>query len=332
MLNIDILSRFIKNNRLIEKEDRVVLGVSGGADSVCLLHTLCKLQKALEIRLFVVHINHGIRGKEASRDENYVKELCKKLDVEFFSFHYNIPKMASMLKISEEEAGRKARYEAFENIATDISKTEGIDISKLKIAVAHNKNDNAETMLHNLSRGSGISGLKGISVKNGRIIRPLLIFTRAEIEEYLHENKIEYMTDSTNLENEYTRNVLRNEVFPILTKYVNSNVINNFYKTSTVAAEADEYFEDSAKKFCEKNLKAEGNKGYTLKRNELIEHPHILGTYIIRYALKELLKEKKLGIKDIGMVHIEDVWQLAHGENGKKLDLKYDIKVYNDYK
>ena len=139
MLNIDILSRFIKNNRLIEKEDRVILGVSGGADSVCLLHTLCKLQKALEIRLFVVHINHGIRGKEASRDENYVKELCKKLDVEFFSVHYNIPKMASMLKISEEEAGRKARYEAFENIATDISKTEGVDISKVKIAIAHNK-------------------------------------------------------------------------------------------------------------------------------------------------------------------------------------------------
>ena len=332
MLNIDILSRFIENNKLIEKEDRVVLGVSGGADSVCLLHTLCKLQKALEIRLFVVHINHGIRGKEASRDENYVKELCNKLDVEFFSVHYNIPKMASMLKISEEEAGRKARYEAFENIATDISKTEGVDISKVKIAIAHNKNDNAETMLHNLSRGSGISGLKGILAKNGRIIRPLLIFTRAEIEEYLNENKIEYMTDSTNLENEYTRNVLRNEVFPILTKYVNSNVINNFYKTSTVAAEADEYFEDSAKKFCEKNLKAEGNRGYTLNRNELIEHPHILGTYIIRYALKELLKEKKLGIKDIGMVHIEDVWQLAHGENGKKLDLKYDIKVYNDYK
>ena len=332
MLNIDILSRFIENNKLIEKEDRVVLGVSGGADSVCLLHTLCKLQKALEIRLFVVHINHGIRGKEASRDENYVKELCKKLDVEFFSFHYNIPKMASMLKISEEEAGRKARYEAFENIATDISKTEGVDISKVKIAVAHNKNDNAETMLHNLSRGSGISGLKGILAKNGRIIRPLLIFTRAEIEEYLNENKIEYMTDSTNLENEYTRNVLRNEVFPILTKYVNSNVVNNFYKTSTVAAEADEYFEDSAKKFCEQNLKAEGSRGYTLKRNELIKHPHILGTYIIRYALKELLREKKLGIKDIGMVHIEDVWQLAHGENGKKLDLKYDIKVYNDYK
>lgn len=292
MLNIDILSRFIENNKLIEKEDRVVLGVSGGADSVCLLHTLSELQKALEIRLFVVHINHGIRGKEASRDENYVKELCKKLDVEFFSFHYNIPKMAAMLKISEEEAGRKARYEAFENIATDISKTEGVDISKVKIAVAHNKNDNAETMLHNLSRGSGISGLKGISVKNGRIIRPLLIFTRAEIEEYLNENKIEYMTDSTNLENEYTRNVLRNEVFPILTKYVNSNVVNNFYKTSTVAAEADEYFEDSAKKFCENNLKVEGNKGYTLKRNELIKHPHILGTYIIRYALKELLREK----------------------------------------
>ena len=209
MLNIDTLSHFIKDNNLIEKGDRIVLGVSGGADSICLLHILNELKKALEIRLFVVHINHGIRGEEASRDENYVREFCKKLNVEFFSFHYNIPKVADMLKISEEEAGRKARYESFENVSKDISKIEKIDISKIKIAVAHNKNDTAETMLHNLTRGSGISGLKGILAKNGRIIRPLLSFTRDEIEEYLDKNKIKYMTDSTNLENEYTRNILR---------------------------------------------------------------------------------------------------------------------------
>ena len=190
MLDTDALSHFIEENQLIKKGDRIVLGVSGGADSICLLNILSCIQKALEIRLFVVHINHGIRGEEASRDENYVREFCKKLNVEFFSFHYSIPKVADMLKISEEEAGRKARYESFENVSKDISKIEKIDISKIKIAVAHNKNDTAETVLHNLTRGSGISGLKGISVKNGRIIRPLLIFTRAEIEEYLHENKI----------------------------------------------------------------------------------------------------------------------------------------------
>lgn len=331
MLNIDTLSHFIRDNNLIEKEDRIVLGVSGGADSICLLHTLNELKKALEIRLFVVHINHGIRGEEASRDENYVREFCKKLNVEFFSFHYSIPKVADMLKISEEEAGRKARYESFENVSKDISKIEKIDISKIKIAVAHNKNDTAETVLHNLTRGSGISGLKGILAKNGRIIRPLLSFTRDEIEEYLDKNKIKYMTDSTNLENEYTRNILRNKVFPILAKHVNNNVINNFYKSAIVANEADRYFEDSAQKFCEKNLKNTNKSGYRLNKSKLMKNPHILGTYIIRYALKEILKDKNSGIKDIGMVHIEDIWQLAKGETGKRLDLKYDIRVYNDY-
>ena len=177
MLDIDTFSHFIEDNNLIEKKDRIVLGVSGGADSICLLHTLSRIQKALEIRLFVVHINHGIRGEEASRDENYVKKFCEKLDICFFSFHYDIP--------------RKMRYESFESVSKDIAIKEDLDFNKIKVAVAHNKNDNAETILHNLSRGSGISGLKGILVRNKNIIRPLLAFSRDEIEDYLKRNSIE---------------------------------------------------------------------------------------------------------------------------------------------
>ena len=120
MLDIDTFSHFIEDNNLIEKKDRIVLGVSGGADSICLLHTLSRIQKALEIRLFVVHINHGIRGEEAIRDENYVKKFCEKLDICFFSFHYDIPRIAKDLKLSEEEAGRKMRYDSFENVSKDI--------------------------------------------------------------------------------------------------------------------------------------------------------------------------------------------------------------------
>ena len=331
MLDIDTFSHFIEDNNLIEKKDRIVLGVSGGADSICLLHTLSRIQKALEIRLFVVHINHGIRGEEASRDENYVKKFCEKLDICFFSFHYDIPRIAKDLKLSEEEAGRKLRYESFENVSKDIAIKEGLDFNKIKVAVAHNKNDNAETILHNLSRGSGISGLKGILVRNKNIIRPLLAFSRDEIEDYLKRNSIEYMTDSTNLENDYTRNILRNEVFPILEKNVNSNVINNFYKSSKIAAEADEFFESSAIKFCENNLKIKGEDEFLLDKEALLNESHIISTYIIRYTLRKVLKSKSLGIKDIGMVHIEDIWNLAKSENGKKLDLKYGIKVYNEY-
>ena len=315
MLDIDTFSHFIEDNNLIEKKDRIVLGVSGGADSICLLHTLSRIQKALEIRLFVVHINHGIRGEEASRDENYVKKFCEKLDIYFFSFHYDIPRIAKDLKLSEEEAGRKMRYESFESVSKDIAIKENLDFNKIKVAVAHNKNDNAETVLHNLSRGSGVSGLKGILVRNKNIIR----------------HSIDYMTDSTNLENDYTRNILRNEVFPILEKSVNGNVINNFYKSSKIVAEADEFFENSAIKFCEKNLKIKGKDEFLLDKEALLNEPHIISTYIIRCTLRKVLKSKELGIKDIGMVHIEDIWNLAKSENGKKLDLKYGIKVYNEY-
>ena len=331
MLDTDALSHFIEENQLIKKGDRIVLGVSGGADSICLLHILSCIQKALEIRLFVVHINHGIRGEEAKRDEDFVRDFCKRLNVEFFAFHYDIKKMAREQKISEEEAGRKARYSTFDTVAKKIIQKEGVDAQNVKIAIAHNKDDNAETILHNLSRGSGISGLKGILAQNGNIIRPLLCFSRQEIEEYLSKNNIEYMTDSTNLENEYTRNILRNEVFPILKNNVNSNVINNFYKTSNIVAEADEYFENLAIKFCEKNLKNTGDGVFLLNKKELLKKEHILATYIIRYSLREILKQKNHGIKDIAMVHIEDIWNLAKLENGKKLDLKYSLKVYNEY-
>ena len=331
MLSLETLSYFIQNNDLIKKEDRIVIGVSGGADSICMLHTLNALQKALEIRLFVVHINHGIRGVEAKRDEDFVKEFCESLNVEFFKFEYDIPKMAKVLKISEEEAGRKARYEAFYKIAQDISKREKLDIADIKIAIAHNKNDNGETVLHNLCRGSGISGLKGILPKSGNIIRPLIGFSREEIEEYLKINNIPYKTDSTNLENEYTRNILRNEVFPILKKSVNSNVINNICKSSKLLTEADEYFENIAKSFCKEHL-IYSEDSFLLDKESLLSLPHIVAGYVIRYSLREILKEYGLGIKDIGMVHIDDVLNLVKSENGKKIDLKYSIKVYNEYR
>lgn len=330
MLNLETCDRFIKENELIKKEDMIVLGVSGGADSISLLHILSALREALEIRLFVVHINHGIRGEEAKRDEEFVREFCVKSNVECFRFHYNIPQMVQTMRISEEEAGRKARYEAFYKTAEDIASREKINISQIKIAIAHNKNDNAETILHNLSRGSGISGLKGIPAKSGGLIRPLIGFDRNEIEEYLEKNKIPYVTDSTNLENNYTRNILRNNIFPILKEEVNNNVINNFYKSSRVIAEADEYFEETAKNICVKNLQKTAEGDFILNKEVL--KPHIIATYIIRHTLREILKTDGFGIKDIGMIHIEDVLNLAQSENGKKIDLKYSIKVYNEYR
>lgn len=332
MLNLETLSYFIKSNALIKREDSIVIGVSGGADSICLLHILNELKKALEIRLFVVHINHGIRGEEAFRDENFVKEFCEKLNVKFFKFQYDIPKMSRDMKISEEEAGRKARYDSFYKVAEEITNREACDIKNIKIAVAHNKNDNGETVLHNLSRGSGIAGLRGIAAKSGMLIRPLIAFTRDEIEEYLKTNNVPYKTDSTNSKNDYTRNILRNEVFPILKNNVNSNVIDNIYKSSRLISEADEYFENIARKFCKDNLSVRDEFSFALNKEKLLLLSHIEASYVIRYCLREILKEYGFGIKDIGMIHIEDVLNLSKSENGKKIDLKYSIKVYNEYR
>ena len=166
---------FVNENRLFEYGDKVILGVSGGADSVCMLHMLCGLKEQLGITLQVVHVNHGIRGEEAHRDEIFVKELCKKLDVPCKVYHLDIPAMAKKKKMSEEEAGRQARYEIFENLATETGAQ--------KIAVAHNLNDNSETVLFHLFRGSGLKGLMGIPVKRDKIVRPILCLSRQEIED-----------------------------------------------------------------------------------------------------------------------------------------------------
>ena len=158
--------KFIKENKILQYGDSVILGVSGGADSICMLHTLCKLKKTLNLTLRVVHVNHGIRGKAAQDDEMFVKKTCDDLGIEFLAFHINVPDIVEKTGMTEEEAGRKERYQIFQSVL----ETYHAD----KIAVAHNLNDNSETILFNLFRGTGIKGLSGIPVKRGDIVRPLL--------------------------------------------------------------------------------------------------------------------------------------------------------------
>ena len=196
----------VQENNMLSTGDMVLLGVSGGADSVCLLCVLKELFEGLDIT--VLHLHHGIRGAEADRDAEFVRELCKKHGAEFILVKRDIPAFAKERGLSEEEAGRIARYEEFEKAA----KERGIT----KIAVAHNMNDAAETFIHNLCRGTGLAGLIGIAPVSGNIIRPLISVSRAEIEEYLKEKGESFVTDSTNLSGEYTRNRIRNTVIPEL--------------------------------------------------------------------------------------------------------------------
>ncbi len=199
--------------RLIARGDAVLVGLSGGADSVCLLHFLRYLAREKHFALAAVHVNHGLRGKDALADQRFCKTLCKELDIPFFGEKVNVKKLAKELDLSPEHAARKARYEAFLKAARAWGAT--------KLALGHHLDDQAETVLLNLLRGTKAKGLAGIPVrraldKNVEIIRPLLCVTRAETEEYLCQNGLSFVTDKTNTDDAFTRNWVRGTLLPML--------------------------------------------------------------------------------------------------------------------
>ena len=227
----------IKEFNLIENEDGIVIGVSGGPDSMALLNMLINLKNEGKInaRLVVAHINHGIR-EEADEETKFVEEFCKNHDIPCYVKKEKVEELAKVQKVGTEEAGRKLRYSFFEEVA----KKENAN----KIATAHNANDNAETVLMNIMRGSGPSGLKGIEIKrDDKYIRPILKITRKEIEEYCIENKLEPKIDKTNMECIYTRNKIRNELIPFIEKDFNPSIVNSLNRLSELLNEEDEYLE-----------------------------------------------------------------------------------------
>ncbi|WP_131539220.1 tRNA lysidine(34) synthetase TilS [Pedobacter nototheniae] len=215
MLPLQQFQDFISKEQLFTKDDKILLAVSGGRDSVLMLH----LFKALGIRVGVAHCNFNLRGEEAQRDEHFVKMLAHNFDVPFYVTHFETKKYASQHKISTQMAARDLRYQWFETLR----KTEGYHY----IALAQHQNDAIETVLINLVRGTGISGLHGILPKRDFLIRPLLFLNRAEIDQLIESNHIDYVEDGSNKSTDYTRNKLRLEVIPYL-KEINPNLENTF--------------------------------------------------------------------------------------------------------
>ena len=199
---------YVKKHEMLKTGDKIIVGVSGGADSVCLLFLLKNLRPKWQLSLEVVHIEHGIRGKESLEDADFVEKLCREWEVPFYLFRRDIPLLSKEWRCSQEEAGRRARYEAFEEVRV---KT-GAD----KIAVAHNQDDRAETILFHLARGSALRGLCGIFPVRDHIIRPLLCLKRTEIEEILINAGLSWRTDATNQEEIYTRNKIRLQILPLI--------------------------------------------------------------------------------------------------------------------
>lgn len=313
------VKQYIESNRMLSKGEKVVLGVSGGADSVCLFFVLLELRDIYQLELHVVHVNHLIRGEEADADQEYVKKICKENNVPFHLVKEDVKRYAKEQHLSEEEAGRDIRYQVFEQVRKEYN----CDV----IAVAHNSNDCAETMLFQLVRGSGLTGLTGIKTKRDRIIRPLLCVTRAEIEQYLGERGIPYQTDATNLQTDYTRNKIRLHVLPYLEKNINSQAISHIVKSTQMLKEVEEFIEKQTI-ICYNRLVQCNNGMYYFDREEFLKEDIVIRKTVAREILKNISGQ----LKDIESVHIEDICALATKGVGKKIDLPYDIVAYNDYK
>ena len=234
MLKEEVL-KTIETYNLIEMNDKIVIGVSGGPDSICLLHLLYSIKKELGFEIVVAHINHQIR-KVADSETEYVKDFCKNLGIECFVKKENITELAKKQKKGTEEVGRQVRYDFFEDVAQKTNSN--------KIATAHNSNDRAETVILNILRGSGISGLKGIeAMRDNKYIRPLIFTKREKIEEYCQENNLNPKIDESNMENIYNRNKVRNIIIPYIEKEFNKNIIQTINRLSDVATEENEFLQ-----------------------------------------------------------------------------------------
>ena len=253
MLEQKILNT-IKEYNLIESGDTVIAAVSGGPDSMCMLNVLYNLKEKLDLKeIAVVHVNHMLR-KEAEEETKFVEAYCNEKNIRFFSKYVDIKKIAKKNKLGEEETGRKERYDFFEEIAKKIKAN--------KIAIAHNYNDNAETILMHIMRGTGISGLVGIKpYRDGKYIRPIIKCTRAEIEEYCKKNNLNPKYDKSNLDNTYTRNRIRNKLIPYISKEFDTDIIESLNRLSELVLQEDEYMQTIVRKEY-KNLliKEEKNK------------------------------------------------------------------------
>lgn len=309
----------IKKYNLIEPKDKIVLGVSGGPDSISMLNILNEIKDELNFEIYVAHINHMIR-EEAEDDEKYVQEYCTKNNIQCFIKRVNVRQIANAEKKGTEETGRKVRYEFFEEVMQKAGAN--------KIAIAHNKNDKIETIIMNLLRGSGISGLKGIEpIRDNKYIRPLIECERQEIEQYCEDNQLNPRIDKTNFENDYTRNKIRNIVIPYIKNEFNPNIIETLDRLSQVATEESDYVDKQTNKIYQDLLIEETQNQIILKLKKFNEQEKVIKGRIILLATKQLMGSTQ-GIEKI---HIEDIIKLCSNNIGNKFltpnkNIKFLIK------
>lgn len=299
---LDKIYDFIEKNHMLHKGDTVVCGLSGGADSVGLLLALCRMKEKLGITIEAVHVNHCLRGRESDRDEQFCRELCCKLDVTLFTESCNVKEFAKIQSVSVEEAARKLRYNIFDKYSCG-----------KKIATAHNANDNLETVILNLTRGSAVKGIAGIPPIRNNIIRPLLTVSRNEIEAFLLEFGQDFITDSSNLSDDYTRNKIRHRIIPMLEE-LNPSLIETSTKSADAMRTENSFIElETEKAF---SLCLQGNSLYGLSEFHSV---------IRRRCIARLLSDNSLPYSH-DRLEAADILAL----NGGKMNIAGDLYLVSD--
>lgn len=315
-----IMLSTITEHSLIEERDNILIGLSGGPDSMALLYALLEIKEKIPFLIYIAHVNHGVRGKDADEDEKFVEELSKDLNIPYYSTKIDMEGYAKLHKMSSEDAGRKLRYGFFREVLSKIGGG--------KIAVAHNKNDQAETLIMRFLRGTGIDGLGGMEYKSGNIIRPLLDISRDEIENYIEKNRIKTRLDKTNLIPIYNRNKIRLEAIPYIEKNFNPNIIDTLWRTSNIMSEDSNFLNKYSLNKYKEYMKIKKKDSIILDRNEFIKEDDAIKKRIIRHSINDLTGS----LKGITSKHILDIVELFDkGETGKSINLINNIVAETSY-
>lgn len=302
------IEKFIIDKKLINKGEKILVALSGGPDSVALLHILHSLKERFDMELGAAHINHLLRGEAADADQEFARRVCNELGVEFYLKREDISAYSKRYGIGEEEAGRRVRYGFFDKIC----KEKGYD----KIAVAHNLDDNIETFLFRLMRGTGLEGLSSIPLRRDNIIRPLMEKKKKEILEYLEEQNYEYCIDETNNKNIYTRNKIRLDLIPYMEKEFNSNLVEAI---SNLIEEIDE-----TNRYLQGNIKGT-IKGNSVKIETLLKYDKIFRKRIYNNLLKNYPVE-------VSRRKLDSIDELIFSQGNKELNLGEGYFIKKGYK
>ena len=308
---------YIKRYGMIHPGERVCAGFSGGADSVCLLALLEELSGELGFFLEAVHVNHNLRGAESDGDQAFAEEFCRERGISLHLYSFPVAETSKEKGWGLEETGRYFRQRAFR----ECMEAYGAD----RIALAHHRNDAAETLLFHLARGTSLAGMAGIRPVRDRIIRPLLCVSREEILEELKRRGLPWRTDSTNLRDEYTRNCIRHQVIPVLEREVNPRTVEHMWAAGEDLLEAEAFLRGETEKRERRFCRREGNSW--LVGEGLAEEP----SYLVRRVIHSVLGRAEGGTRDLGRAHLEAVEKLLRAGTGKKVSLPGGLTAVRTY-